>query len=164
MNEQERKKRELERLKELVSKKQKELDEAVIEPTEPIPDNIPIEPHDMDYQQPPIYPQHPRQKPSFPFNLNLRPKPTQQPQYQQPQKYPSDKITKAQAAFEVAGQLDSKRTMAMAGIIEAIVVLAVTMFNTYYGFAGATAFCFYWMFELWRMLRKRQYLRMNYGV
>lgn len=163
MNEEERlkKKLELERLKKLMLKKQKELEEPeMIEPSKPLPSTIPVEPQDMDYQhQPYNYPQSP--KLSLPFM-----KPKQKPRYVPPQQRPnpSENITKAQAAFEVAGHLDSKRIMAMAGIIEAIVVLAVTMFNTSWGFGAAAVFSFYWIFELWRMLRKRQYLRMNYGV
>jgi len=170
MNEEEKKKKELEiaRLEKIIIKKQKELDEEMIEPIKPMPQKIPIESHDMDYQFTPPYPQQsypPQptqpQQPRFslPFVKSKQPRyvPQQQPN-------PSDNITKAQAAYEVAGQLDGKRTMAMAGIIEAIIVLALAMFNISYGFAGATVFCFYWMFQLWRLLNKRTYLRNNYGV
>jgi len=109
--------------------------------------NIPIEPQDIQYDQP-----------------SLSPPIMTQP----PHPSPTDKITKRQAAFEVAkeldGKLDGKKVMSMMGMASGFMVLILAMFSSIFGLIGVAGFTVYFAFIFWRTMRRRNYLRHNYDI
>lgn len=187
--ERQRRKQELENMRKLIEDEQRQLENVP-----PIPAVIPVGPQDINPPQPtgvldkmfgrgPQQPQYPapQQLPqqyqqSYQQPRMQYPQPQMQPQYpgypgwppmQMPQQQmpdPNEMIPRIAGAVEVAKEKDHQRTLGMVGILSAFIPVLIGVYSIGYGLASVTVFAAYWMFEVWRAVRRRGYFRQFYGI